>query len=152
MSVPLHVYGAGTDGNAKQIGVDGRAPVLRVEGSRLRAAVSHGNPCAAPVLYPIMSEETYDAARARALEAMLRALAIRIQQLDGRGELLEGASELMKLIGDVRSELFHYEVRVTYDTPEIAESRRIVNEAKKDDDPTWQIKDWTKDEDETPEW
>ena len=38
----------------------------------------------------------------------------------------------MRLIGDVRSELFHYEVRVTYDTPEIAESRRIVREAQQD--------------------
>jgi hypothetical protein len=31
----------------------------------------------------------------------------------------------------IRSELFHYEVRSTYDTPEIAESRRIVDDAKR---------------------
>jgi len=99
-----------------------------------------------------MYEETYDEGRARNLEALLRALAARIHELDGRGGLLEGASELMKLIGDVRSELFHYEVRVTYDTPEIAESRRIVNEAKKENDPKWHTNEWTKDEDETPEW
>jgi hypothetical protein len=35
------------------------------------------------------------------------------------------------LLGNARSELFHYEVRVTYDTPEIAESRRIVDEAER---------------------
>ena len=99
-----------------------------------------------------MSEETYDEGRARNLEALLRALATRILELDSRGQLLHDASELMRLIGDVRSELFHYEVRVTYDTPEIAESRRIVNEAQKDDEPTWQTNEWTKDEDETPEW
>jgi len=99
-----------------------------------------------------MSEETYDEGRARNLEALLRTLAARIQELDSKGQLLQDASELMRLIGDVRSELFHYEVRVTYDTPEIAESRRIVSEAKQDEDPTWQTKEWTKDEDETPEW
>ena len=37
--------------------------------------------------------------------------------------LLKHAGDLMKLLGDIRSELFHYEVRATYDTPEIAESR-----------------------------
>jgi hypothetical protein len=39
---------------------------------------------------------------------------------------LANASELTKLLGEARSELFHYEVRATYDTPEVAESRRIV--------------------------
>ena len=34
-------------------------------------------------------------------------------------------------MGDARSELFHYEVRCTYDTPEVAESRRIVDEARR---------------------
>jgi len=43
--------------------------------------------------------------------------------------------------------LFHYEVRSTYDTPEVAESRRIVDEAQRrvdeasfddgDDDEPW---------------
>ena len=76
-------------------------------------------------------EQTYDDGRARNLEALLRALAERIRELDGAGTmLLDEAGELMRLIGDVRSELFHYEVRVTYDTPEIAESRRIVREAQ----------------------
>ena len=99
-----------------------------------------------------MSDETYDAARARSLEALLRALAHRIQELDARGELLKEGGELMRLIGDVRSELFHYEVRVTYDTPEIAESRRIVRDAEQDDEATWQTNEWTPDEDESPEW
>jgi hypothetical protein len=99
-----------------------------------------------------MSDETYDEGRARNLEALLRDLAARIQDLDRQGLLLDQAGELMRLIGDVRSELFHYEVRATYDTPEIADSRRIVREAQKDDEPTWQTSEWTPDEDESPEW
>jgi hypothetical protein len=99
-----------------------------------------------------MSDETYDDNRARNLEALLRSLASRILELDAQGKLLADASELMRLIGDVRSELFHYEVRITYDTPEIAESRRIVSEAQQEDDPTWQTNEWTKEEDESPEW
>ena len=97
-------------------------------------------------------DQTYDEGRARNLEALLRALAQRITELDEQGRLLEQAGELMRLIGDVRSELFHYEVRVTYDTPEIADHRRIVGEAKKPDDPTWQTNEWKPDEDEKPEW
>jgi hypothetical protein len=97
-------------------------------------------------------EQTYDDGRARNLEAMLRALAERIRELDARNGLLDNAGELMRLIGDIRSELFHYEVRITYDTPEIAESRRIVREAlQEDDDPKWHKSEWTPDEDESPE-
>lgn len=88
-------------------------------------------------------EQTYDEGRARNLEALLRALAERIRDLDRDGRLLEDAGELMRLIGDVRSELFHYEVRITYDTPEIAEHRRIVREAQKTDQSTWQASEWT---------
>src|SRR2546425_10534780 len=77
------------------------------------------------------SEEVYGPDRAERLLAMLRALAERIQALDRTGRLLEGAPELQKLLGNARSELFHYEVRVTYDTPEIAEGRRIVDEAER---------------------
>jgi len=98
-----------------------------------------------------MSEQTYDDGRARNLEDMLRALAARIAELEQRGELLQHANELMRLIGDVRSELFHYEVRATYDTPEVAESRRIVTEAKKDE-ATWQSSEWIPDEDDDTEW
>lgn len=97
-------------------------------------------------------EQTYDDGRARNLEALLRALAERIRELDNQGRLLEQAGELMKLIGDVRSELFHYEVRITYDTPEIAENRRIVSEAQEPDHETWKKNEWTPDEDESPEW
>jgi hypothetical protein len=97
-------------------------------------------------------EQTYGEDRARNLEALLRALAERIQELDGRGQLLDQAGELMRLIGDVRSELFHYEVRVTYDTPEVADSRRIVNEAQQDTNAPWPTSEWKPDADEKPEW
>jgi hypothetical protein len=99
-----------------------------------------------------MSDETYDEGRARNLEALLRDLALRIQDLDRQGLLLDQAGELMRMIGDIRSELFHYEVRATYDTPEIADSRRIVREAQQEQDPTWQTSEWMPDEDEPPEW
>jgi hypothetical protein len=100
-----------------------------------------------------MSEQTYDEGRARNLEALLRALAQRILELDARGELLPQAGELMKLIGDVRSELFHYEVRATYDTPEIAESRRVVSEAKETEESQWEKTEWTPDEGgDDPTW
>jgi hypothetical protein len=88
-------------------------------------------------------EQTYDEGRARNLEALLVALAERITELSARGELLRYAGELNKLIGDIRSELFHYEVRITYDTPEVAESRRIVREALDTQDSTWQKTEWT---------
>lgn len=90
-----------------------------------------------------MSEEVYGPERAQRLVALLRALAERIQELDRSGRLLEAAPELQKLLGNARSELFHYEVRSTYDTPDVAESRRIVEEAMgelsldPDDDEPW---------------
>lgn len=96
-------------------------------------------------------EQTYDEGRARNLEALLRALAERIQELDGQGRLLKEAGELMKLIGDVRSELFHYEVRVTYDTPEVAENRRIVSDAKNQDE-EWEKSEWKPETEEDKEW
>jgi hypothetical protein len=98
------------------------------------------------------SEQTYDDGRARNLEALLRALAARIAELDAQGELLRHAGELMKLIGDIRSELFHYEVRATYDTPEVADSRRIVEDAKRQLEGSWEKIDWNKDEDDDPAW
>ena len=98
-----------------------------------------------------MSEETYDESRARNLEALLRALAERIQALDQRGELLGHAGEFLKLIGDVRSELFHYEVRATYDTPEISEHRRIVGDALDSQEARWEKTEWKPDEDDKPE-
>lgn len=98
-----------------------------------------------------MSDQTYDEGRARNLEALLRALAERIRELDARGDLLKHAGELTKIIGDVRSELFHYEVRATYDTPEVAENRRIVEEAK-NTERQWEKIDWTPDEDDDTAW
>ena len=64
------------------------------------------------------------------------------------------ASELTKLLGEARSELFHYEVRATYDTPEVAESRRIVNDAiqQAEQRNTWQSSEGTEDGDDAPEW
>ena len=97
-------------------------------------------------------EQTYNEGRARNLEALLRALAERITDLDRQGRLLAEAGELMKLIGDVRSELFHYEVRATYDTPEVAENRRIVADAQNEQDTQWQKTEWTPDEDEEKGW
>ncbi len=77
-----------------------------------------------------MSEPIYDDSRARRLVELLRALAARIQELDSDGDLLAVGPELLKMMGDARSELFHYEVRSTYDTPEEAEHRRIVEQAQ----------------------
>lgn len=74
-------------------------------------------------------EEEYDKARIEALRAMLQSLARRISELDRSGRLLDHVPELLQRMGDVRSELFHYEVRSTYDTPEVAEHRRIVDAA-----------------------
>ncbi|SRR5581483_462085 len=76
-------------------------------------------------------DEVYDQARADRLVDLLRELSTRIQELDRAGQLLNGVPELLRLMGDARTELFHYEVRCTYDTPEVAESRRIVEEAKR---------------------
>ncbi|MCU0648247.1 MAG: hypothetical protein MUF00_09650 [Gemmatimonadaceae bacterium] len=99
-----------------------------------------------------MSEQTYDDGRARNLEAMLRVLAERIRDLDAKGKLLASAPDLMKLLGEVRSELFHYEVRATYDTPEIAEHRRLVDDARENDASTWEPTTWRPDQEEEPEW
>lgn len=94
-------------------------------------------------------DETYGKERADKLAALLRALAERIQELDFQGTLLKQGPELQRLLGDARSELFHYEVRCTYDTPEVADSRRIVDEAQRrssfspddpEDDDTWRHK------------
>jgi len=93
-------------------------------------------------------EQTYDEGRARNLEALLVALAERILVLKGHDVLLGHAGELMKLIGDIRSELFHYEVRATYDTPEVAESRRIVREAIETENIPWEPSEWKPDGDE----
>lgn len=97
-------------------------------------------------------DQTYDEARASHLKDMLRVLGERIRMLDAGDQLLSNAGELMKLIGDVRSELFHYEVRCTYDTPELADHRRLVDEAQQRDDGSWTPTGWSPDEDEESEW
>ena len=65
---------------------------------------------------------------------MLRGLAELVLELDRSGRLLQHVPELLRRMGDLRSELFHYEVRSTYDTPEIAEHRRLVDEASEQQD------------------
>jgi hypothetical protein len=79
-------------------------------------------------------DEVYGETRAGRLADLLRFIAERIRELDERGELLAQAPELLRLLGEARSELFHYEVRSTYDTPEIAEHRRLVDEAGREPD------------------
>jgi hypothetical protein len=77
------------------------------------------------------NDETYDPQRAEKLVEMLRALAQRIIALDGDGQLLGDSAALLRALGDIRSELFSYEVRHTFDSPEVAERRRIVEEASR---------------------
>ena len=95
-----------------------------------------------------MSDQTYDEGRARNLEALLVNLAQRIHELHDTGALLRHTGELTRLLGDIRSELFHYEVRATYDTPEVAESRRIVAEAQTSEPGTWGPTEWKPDEED----
>jgi hypothetical protein len=76
-----------------------------------------------------MNDETYGREREKKLVELLRGLGARIAILKNDADLLAAGPELMKLMGDARSELFHYEVRATYDSPEAVESRRIVEEA-----------------------
>jgi hypothetical protein len=76
-------------------------------------------------------DQVYGPERAQRLATLLRALAQRIQDLDRADRLLDAAPELQNLLGNARSELFHYEVRLTYDTPEVAENRRIVEDAER---------------------
>lgn len=78
-----------------------------------------------------MSEPTYEHDSPVRLVALLRAIATRIRDLERDEDLLAAGPELLKMLGDARSELFRFEVRVTYDTPEVAESRRLVEQAKK---------------------
>ena len=98
-----------------------------------------------------MSEQTYDDGRARNLEALLVTLASRIRELKEQGALLQHVVELTALIAEVRSELFHYEVRVTYDTPEVAENRRIVAEARNSETADWGHTEWKPDEEDEGE-
>src|SRR2546425_13259938 len=76
-------------------------------------------------------DQVYGPEPAARLAALLRALAERIQELDRAGRLLDAAADLQRLLGNVRSALCHYEGRSTYDTPEVAGSRRLVEEAER---------------------
>ena len=78
-----------------------------------------------------MSDNIYDPERMDRLVRLLRALSARIAACRSDEELLKSGPELLRLMGDARSELFHYEVRSTYDSPETAEHRRIVEEARR---------------------
>ncbi len=96
-------------------------------------------------------DDTYDPKRVEKLVEMLRALAQRIMALDAEGRLLGDSSTLLRELGDIRSELFRYEVRQTFDSPEVAEHRRIVEEAgrewrpdtdnERDEEEPWQKPD-----------
>jgi hypothetical protein len=100
-----------------------------------------------------MADQTYDDGRARNLRDMLVALAERIKELDASGRLLpHHAGEMLRLMGEVRSELFHFEVRATYDTPEVSESRRIVADAISEGErgSAWQKTEWTPDGEDDP--
>ncbi len=99
-----------------------------------------------------MADQTYDEDRARKLRVLLLSLAQRITELEERGALLAHANEVMRLIGDAKSELFHYEVRATYDTPEVAESRRIVADARERAPESWERADWNAEDDDKPRW
>ncbi len=77
-----------------------------------------------------MEEHVYGKERERRLLELLRMLSRRLDELDRDGQLLNATPELLKLLGNIRSELFHYEVRATYDTPEVADNRRIVESAR----------------------
>ncbi len=70
------------------------------------------------------------------LRRNLLRLADFIQGLDREGSLLEAAPRLLKMMGDLRSQLFQYEVRHTgrllptpEDAPEVLEAKRIIEEA-----------------------
>jgi hypothetical protein len=76
-----------------------------------------------------VADQVYGPERSDRLVDLLRSFAIRVMELDDRS-LLAAGPQLLKQIGDIRSELFHYEVRSTYDTPETADHRRIVEQAR----------------------
>jgi hypothetical protein len=91
-----------------------------------------------------MSEETYGEDRARHLEALLRALAGRIRDLDEAGKLLADPGELLRLMGDIRRKC-HYEVRATFDTPKLLNTGELLNQPPRS--PNGKDK-WTPDEDD----
>lgn len=75
-------------------------------------------------------DEIWGRERSERLEMLLREFADKISRLDQDGKLLADVPALLRALGDIRSELFHYEVRSTYDSPEVARSREIIEEAR----------------------
>lgn len=70
------------------------------------------------------------------LRQNLLRLARLIRKLDQQGRLLESSPELIRLMGNLRSKLFDYEVRHTgrllpqpSEPPEVKEAQRIIEEA-----------------------
>lgn len=77
-----------------------------------------------------MADDVYEPERVERLKEMLRELAQRLIVLDAEGRLLDDPASLLRALGDVRAELFRFEVRATFDSPDIARHRRIVEEAE----------------------
>jgi len=75
-------------------------------------------------------DQVYGDERSDRLRGLLRDFSALIARLDREGGLLDDPPTLLRFLGDIRSELFHYEVRSTYDTPEVARHRRIVDQAR----------------------
>ncbi len=79
-----------------------------------------------------------------------------IRRLDEQGELLMATPELIKILGNLRSQLFEYEVRHTNrflvdDLPEVAEAQRIVLDAARrmdEEDEEWWRRFSREDDDE----
>jgi hypothetical protein len=97
-----------------------------------------------------VSEPTYDDERARRLVELLRGLARRINELEGDAALLAAGPELLHWMGDARSELFQYEVRATFPTPQELESRRIVEQAREQTERFERGTDFDDEEDQEP--
>ncbi len=71
-----------------------------------------------------MDQEFEDAA-ARELRSELRRLADTILDLEARGRLLSDTPRLLKLLGDVRSHVFAWEVRLARPRPDLAPPQRV---------------------------
>lgn len=91
--------------------------------------------------------DTNDYVDPEELRQDLLELADVIRRLDEKGELLQATPQLMKIFGNLRSQLFEYEVRHTGrllgqrdEPPEVVEAQRIVNEAARhldEEDERW---------------
>ncbi len=85
-------------------------------------------------------DQDFDDAAARELKAELRRLADTILDLEARGRLLPEAAGLLKLLGEARSHVFAWEVRLARRRPDptpaappsppTPESGHIVEEAR----------------------